>query len=187
MSDCKHEMTQRNISENEQCADCGSIKIRLDPALELDRYSPQEWERWRRPRHAIWLTLDDPRGCYAYMGYLGQSLHCGIHGLCAKCREWTGDAPSEVALENRRKELDRWMRAELPGLGLSDADVLSATETSYRAFFWWALDRVRTRNGLPGGHFRDSQGEKPRPELVRVRRDTDPSFENIVALGPVQS
>lgn len=145
---CTHERHRLTASGAKQCADCGSIEIRLDS-----------------PCHAIWITLDDPRGCYAYMGYLGQSLHCGIHGLCAKCREWTGDAPSKVALENRRKELDRWMRAELPGLGLSDADVLGATETSYS----------------------DSQGEKPRPELVRVRRDTDPSFENIVALGSVQS
>jgi hypothetical protein len=116
-----------------------------------------------------WMTLDDPRGCYAYMGYLGGSLHCGINGLCKKCRERTGDAPSEADLKRRREEMAWWMRSELAGLGLSEADVLGATEASYRAFYWWALHRVRTRNGLPGGHFRDAQGEKPRPALVPVQ------------------
>lgn len=147
MGDCTHERSAVTEGGSRQCDDCRAVEVHY------------------------WQKLDDPRGCYTCMGYLGHSLHCGINGLCKKCRERTGDAPSERDLERRREELDRWMRDEIAGLGLSEADVLSATETSYRAFYWWALDRVRTRYGLPGGHFRSRQGDDlPRPELVPVRQ-----------------
>ena len=159
--ECLHERKYRNISGNEQCVECGSVP----------RGGCEPVKAWR--------------GCGATMGYLSSPLICGIHDKCERCREWTGDAPSKAALARRRDALVTWMREELVGLALSEADVLGATERSYTDFYWWALDRVRTRNGLHGGHFRDSLGEKPRPELVRVRRDPDPSFENIVALAPV--
>ena len=120
------------------------------------------------PAHQI--ELDDPRGCYAYMGYLGMSLHCGMHGLCAKCRARTGDAPSRREVGTREREMDTWLRAELPALGVSEADVLRATNASWHAFFWWTLDMVRHRNGISpdNSHYMTKGVADPMPLLVEA-------------------
>ena len=124
------------------------------------------------PAHQI--ELADPRGCYAYMGYLGGSQHCGMHGLCGKCRARTGDAPSRHEIGTRERELDSWLRAELPALGVTGADVLRATNSTWEAFFWWTLDMVRDRNGIgaANSHYMTRGVPDPMPALVEaVARD----------------
>lgn len=143
---CAHSETETNTAGFEQCRFCGAIAV---------------------PRH--FRELGDKRGCGRYMGYNGMSLHCGMHGLCEECRKRTGDAPSEKGMAYRHEELDRWMRAELASVDVVESDVLAATEGSYRQFYWWLLDKVRYRNGLPHGHYMSEGVAKPKPELVAVR------------------
>lgn len=83
-------------------------------------------------------------GCGVCIGHLGSFLYCGTHGLCGACHAATGDAPSAEDLSSRRAELDRFMRERCLRLGVSEADVLAATNASFFRFHSWLLGGQRT-------------------------------------------